>query len=588
VGALVLFLSASISAPAGNAEARSEFYAVTKKPASFTVIDRSKREVLATVPLDGTPFDAVLGAGNTRAYVLQGPEEKGGLSEISVVDLATRTVAARIPVEQSVRRLYWSIDKRFLICASASSVVLFDPMKNEVVATKTPGRLSFKTLFTPDASRFFFISGAERANKEKGTPAHQPSITTFSLEQKDPLADVELPDVSAAVLSPDGKWLYVLDPGNPDKKPERHRDAAVAVIEVETGKIAATHSIGIQPRELSSDLDNGVVTVFARQTAKETATNLYIFRGKDAPTKLEAGEEASGLRSLGSDGVRVILARDSLRFLDKDSNLLRSTVPLSLPSGDKPGEALPLSDCDRLVISVVDRIGEPTGKLAIVDLKQRTVSKEVTTGRGKIRFLKNALAAADAGMALASSARMVSDPTYRAAYIRNPSLYNYGNLYSPPAPNPHVAAGPQGKFVYAFNAQTGDITVLASDDGAILKTIPFGNCDYILPLPGGKFMVARNRGSILLINTATHDFVEYKVPGFFRSLYVFRDSPLMAALTGKGLLFWETEKGAPLGDLTTLEPVLLLEAPPAAPAQVPAPAPAPHPQRSAETKGEEP
>jgi hypothetical protein len=78
-------------------------------------------------------------------------------------------------------------------------------------------------------------------------------------------------------------------------------------------------------------------------------------------------------------------------------------------------------------------------------------------------------------------------------------------------------------------------------------------------------MLARNPGNVLLISTATHDVLEYHVPGGFHGLYLFRGSPLMAALTGKGLMLWETEKGTALDTVTIPEPVLLLEPPPAQP-----------------------
>jgi DNA-binding beta-propeller fold protein YncE len=586
LAANLLFLAASTGTQIAAAGS-SEFYVVTKKPASLTVIDGAKPAVLATVPLDGVPFDAVLGGNHDRAYVLHGVP--GLPLTVSVVDLAARKVATKIEVDANARQLSWSIDKRFLICASTGlspqpasvpaglfapsllgTVVLIDAEKNKVVAMRCPIRFAHTTLFTPDASRFFFINRAERADKKQGTPAREPSITTFAREQKEPLAEAVLPDITAAVLSPDGKWLYALDPGDPNKKPERHRDAAVAVIDVETGKIAATHAIGIQPRSLSSDLDNGVVTVIAQQGPKDTAAKLYVFHGKDAPQKIDAGEEASGLRPVGRDGTRVILARDSLRFLDKAGDVLSPAVPLNATKGaDKsgeityaggnPGEVLPLPDRDRLVMSVVHSNGAPTGKLALVDLKQKAVLKVITSGRGSIRIAKTVLAVAEVAMAAGASARMAADPQLFTGYGGNPILANFSGLYSPPPPNMHVAAGPDGRFVYAFNAQTGDITVVATEDGATPKMIPFGNCEYIRQAPGGKFMVARNAGNVLLIKTDTHESTEHKVPGGFRSLYIFQDSPLMAAATGKGIMLWDIEKGTLVDTLATSEPVLFLE-----------------------------
>jgi len=585
LAAPVLLLSASLCAQDAPTAAGSVFYAVTKNPATFTVVDGSTPRILATVPLDGVPFDAVLGAGNTKAYILHGPADKGASLTVSVVELATRTVSATIPVGPNVRRLYWSHDERLLLCVATGAgdappsatptlvsgqlIVVIDPMKNQVMTSLTSSRFSYRTLFTPDASRFFFINMADGGDRKTGTPGHAPSVTTFSLEQRDPLADVELPDVSAAVLSPDGKWLYVLDPGNV----VRHRDAAVAVIDVGTGKLAARYAIGSQPRGFTADVARGVVSVLGQRTGEHTTTTLYLFTGKDAPATIDAGDEASGLRPMGSDGVRVILARDSLRFLDRDGRRLPAAVFLNpargadaalgmTQVGGSPGEAVPLVGRDRLVMSVVQSNGEPTGTLAIIDLKQHAVLKVIQTGRASARFLQNATAAMaviGAAMDAAASVRMAADPQLRALhYGRN----NNVTLYSPPPPNLRLAAGPEGKFVYAFNSQTDDIAVVASDDGAIVKTIAFGNCSYLLPLPRGKFMLARNPGNILLIDTDTHEAVEHKVSGGFHGLYVFRDRPLLAALTGKGLLLWDTGTGVRLAALSMPEPVLLLDASP--------------------------
>jgi DNA-binding beta-propeller fold protein YncE len=556
--------------------ARAEFYAITRKPASLAVIDGSKPEVLATVSFEGDPFGTVLSKDNSKLYVLHGLPAKDETLTISIVDLATRAVSAKIQVDHRIRQMEWSLDGRFLVCESifgqTGIVVLIDPATNKIVAEKSSERMSFKTLVAADGSRIFFVNLASAADKKKGTPAYKPSITTFDRDHEKPLEDVELPDIAGVVLSPDRQWLYALEPGHQNPLSGHQPPASVAVIDVETGKLAATHWIGIAARELSSDPVSGLVTVFARQSEKGAATTLYVLRGKSEPLEVNVGEAATGLRPLGrADGVRMILAQDKLRFLDRQGRLLNAGVSLtpsdtgfgalgSMKVGGGPDEVMVLPSGDRMVMTIVGRDGAPTGKLAFVDLKAGMVTNVVLTGRSGVRFAKNALAVADAAMSVAASARMATDPKMFAQYSRNPGMFSSANLYSPPPPNVHLATSPDGRFAYAFNNQTDDITIVTSDYGSILKTIPFGNCTGIGTVRGGKFMAARNRGAFLLIDTATNDFTEYKVPGGFHTLVFSDNAPVLAALTGKGIMLWDTDKGTPLGTLALPEPIGLLEA----------------------------
>lgn len=176
-----------------------------------------------------------------------------------MIDLSSRTKVKTIPIAWNTRNLALSKDGNYLICVSNGkgaskkklpeengSVTIIDTAKNEIAATRPAGPLGIRAAYTSDTSRLAVFSRGE-APKKKGAAYIKPAVTIYALEQEKPLAEIEFDRAAEIALSPDDKFLYVLDQGVPSKKPAEHKNGTVSVIDMATAKLVKTHDVAALP-----------------------------------------------------------------------------------------------------------------------------------------------------------------------------------------------------------------------------------------------------------------------------------------------------------------------------------------------------
>jgi YVTN family beta-propeller protein len=588
-----LILILLVAAAGWGLEAKRQFYVLNTKPPSISIVDSDGWKLLSTIPLDPEPTYVVVGSTNRFLYVLHrglfrpNGMLEGGVGELSIVDLEARKPIKKIPLGWNVSNVALSKDGRYVLCVSqgksgkkklpeeSGSITIVDTQKNDVSGVLSAGRLGVQVIFTSDVSRIFVLSQGEPP-KKKGGAYTKPVVTAFALDSEEPLASIELERAQNMTLSRDEKWLYVLDGGVPSKKPKDHRNGGVHVVDVSAAKLAGTFELGTLPRHLTVDPETDSVSVLTQASVKDRRGKLYQLRGTDPPLAVDVGSEPSFVRRLANHRGVFAVTHEDIRFLPDGAPATSALISLNpvkgAPSpaeaikrlGGYPGEVLYLPDQDKAVLTVKDAFGTPTSKVAILNLKDNKVEQVITTGRGSVKFGKIMGA-----MALSVA---MSSLSYYAGYSMaqaTGSPYFYYNVYSfhPASPNLELSASPDGKFIYALNTFSNDVTIINSADGTVIERVAVGGgCRRLGLAPGGKFVYSNTSGQFNLINTQTNKkHLEYKLPsGRINNLRTLEPEGKIVALTSKSLLIWDAESGEQVATVEGFnEPYLLLE--PAAP-----------------------
>jgi YVTN family beta-propeller protein len=583
---LVLFIGCT----AWSLEPKRQIYVIGVKPPSISSVDSQDLKITGTAPLAENPAYALMSPDNKHIYVLhngafslQGnlPKEPG---ELSIVDSTALSNVKKVKLGWNTSRLSLSKDGRYLLCFSGGraafkklsqepgSVTIIDTVKNEEVANLSLGRLGKEVLGTSDLSRIFVLSAGEGARKKKdGTPPAKPALTVFSLNSEKPLAEIEFDYwIKEMALSRDEKSLYLLDPGDPNNKPQKNRNGVVHVVDVANAKLVASHDVGTSPRGLEVDANNDAITVLAQASAKDHKGKLYSIRDNHLTPAADLGSDPQFVTRFGNRTDRTVVSHDDLRFLGDDGQLTSSFVALN-PKGDSaggaslkriggyPGEVLYLPDQKKAVMTVMGAGGVPTSKVAIVNLNDNTVENVVTTGRGSVKFGKFM-----GSMALSVAMSMGS---YYAGYsyaqaTSSPYFFYNVYLFTPKAPNLELTASADGKFVYALNTQTNDVTIVDSGTGAVLDKVPVGgNCQRIMTTPAGRFVWSHTLRQVDLIDTQTNKkHLEHKLAsGKINGIYVDEPENRVLALTTNSMLVFDAGKGSLVSTVEGLgQPYLLV------------------------------
>lgn len=567
VGAIgVIVLAAPMS---WSTREKSEFYVINTDPPSVAVVDGQSLKPLGSIPLDPNPSYAVIGPQNRYLYVLHNGllNPSGKLpkvaSELSILDTSSRKLVKKIPVGWYASKLSFSEDDHYLLCFSQgrsgkkkveqvpASVTVIDTATNNVEVDLSAGHRGEQILFTRDASRIFVLTRGEKPKRKGVVPAVKPAVTIFSLDSEEPLAVIDLRQEAMQMeLSPDEKWLYILDGGHPAKKEAKNVDGAVHVVNLSTLKLAGDYNVGTLPRTLSVDETTDTLTVLAQASMKDRHGKLYQFRGNHLLRTGDVGEAPMSVERFQDRPGMFVMSHDEISFLPDEGPLASSFVALN-PKNKRagyPGETLYLPGQNEVVLSLLRWYGKgtlkylPTSKVAIADLNGKKMEHVITTGRGGVKFAKTM-------GALALSAAMTY-LSYAPAYYMAQSTGSYYFFYDVYVfrmrpPNLSLAASPDGKFVYALNTFTDDVTVINSEDGSVLDKVPVGvSCRRVQLAPGGKYVCAYASKKITLIDTQTQKATVHELTsGHVNTVYTDDANGRILALTTDSVLIFDTEKG---------------------------------------------
>ncbi len=215
---------------------------------TLSLLDLRTAQLVAQVPLGAEPYGVVADAA--RAYV-----SLTAGARVAVVDLATRTLVQTLPVESFPAGLALSGDYLYvthLYTGRITRLYLPEPTQSQVMATEAEANLAQNLAWQPDGRRAYLPLTLMHTDAVPLRPEAAVSAIVKVLDLAEFTASagewiaLAAPDRAvnlpvAAVVSPDGRWLYVANAGTDD----------VAVVDLSTQQTALVIAVGHNPRGLA-------------------------------------------------------------------------------------------------------------------------------------------------------------------------------------------------------------------------------------------------------------------------------------------------------------------------------------------------
>lgn len=327
------------------------------------------------------------------------------------------------------------------------------------------------------------------------------------------------------LLSPDGQWLYLLDRGEPSGKPEKNVPGSLLVVSASTAALAATIEVGTAPRPPFADADHESFLLLSESGPSDrraSSGRLTVVRGAEAVARLAVVADPLFLRVRG-DRVFVVGER-AISEVDPAGWWERQQMPVQ----ERTASELALSPDGKrgFVLFAGSR------KLSVLDLERRTTVAHVGTGRGGVKFGKTlgAIAASMAATAASYGQGMA------VAQTQGRSWFTYKvYAFSPGAVRTSLVVGPDGKYVYALNTQTKDVTIVDANSGTVVDKVACGGQALSLFGERGPLIVIDGETLRLLDTTNRKVTRELKFEDALRvELLATPDPARVVALGGRG------------------------------------------------------
>jgi DNA-binding beta-propeller fold protein YncE len=541
---LALALANLGSASAGFAQQATRAYVLDSGARALVALELPSGKRLGALPLAGAPTALLRSPDGSRLVVLdRGPgedkDERGykatGKSSATVVDPATLAVVGRVELGSGVStgRAYWSSDGRrlTLLCPgyepkNPAEAQIRELVNVDVGAGREAGRLTLDAGSTPiaaskDGQSLALVQGLPRTEKFP-----YPQSRLF-------VVDLALPSVRAKLetgtwnnLYSDGAHFYLLDEGKPDKNPQKNRNGAVQVASLERGALAGSLDAGRGPRGLYQDESGGQVFIPSDGPPGSSEGELRVVRGETLAATLKVAANPKLL--VRERDVVYVVGEKAVTLVDPVALQVTATIPLARGSeglvddGDQPTELKVSLDGKHAFAHYGLQ-----HKVATLDLEAKQAVGSAKTGRGGKKFLGNMMGGlyGYAGMWAAG---------YSIWIHTQPSM---------------LAVRPDGRYAYAINNQTKDITVVDGMTGKSAEMIG-GNGYALEVLKDGRFMFEVSDSELRLVDLERNvKAAETPLPDL-RGLFFAPDRSVAVALAKQAVLALDGATGKELARLT--------------------------------------
>ncbi|MGH9264317.1 MAG: beta-propeller fold lactonase family protein [Acidimicrobiales bacterium] len=265
---------------------------------TVSVVDTATNTVVATIPVGDQPNALAVRPDGTRVYVAN-----GGSDTVSVIDTATNTVVATIPVGNFPQGVAVRPDGARVYVATFDGLAVIDPATNSVVAT-IPVVAGAGMAFSPDGRRMYVANQALDA------------LTVVDTTTNTVVTDIPVGHSPHGVaVRPDGARVYVTNQSS----------LSVSVIDTATNAVVATLPVPRDPTGVALSPDGSrlyVASLSGAVTVIDTATNAVV-----ATVPVPFAREVA----VAPSGDRVYVTRDAdgqLAVLDTATNTVVANVPV--------------------------------------------------------------------------------------------------------------------------------------------------------------------------------------------------------------------------------------------------------------------
>ena len=499
---------------------------------------------LGSLALPGTPVALLQSPDGSRLVVLdRGPgEDKGdrgykatGKSSAVVVDPATLTVVGRVELGAGVAggHSYFSPDSRrlTLLCPGYEAKNPAEAQARELVNVDlTTGRETGRLTLEPGSVPSGLGQGGQSLSVIQGLPRTEkfpyPKSQLLVVDLAGPSVRSKLDMGGWANAHSDGAHFYLLETGKPDKDPQKNRNGRVQVASLERGALVGNLDAGRGPDGLYPDEARGQVFVPSQGPPGASEGELRVIRGDSLAATLKVAARPKLLAREG-DAVYVV-GEKAVTLVDPVALRVTATIPLArgneglVDDGDLPTELQVSRDGKRAFVHYGLH-----HKLATLDLEATKAVDSSKTGRGGKKFLGHMMGGLYgwAGMWAVG---------YSIWIRTGPSM---------------LAVRPDGRYAYAINNQTKDITVV---DGATGKSVEMigGNGYSLELLKDGHSMIEVSGSELRLVDMERNvKAAEIPLPDL-RGLFFPPDRSVAVALARQVVLVLDGASGKELARLS--------------------------------------
>jgi DNA-binding beta-propeller fold protein YncE len=554
--ALALSVLSGLLAPAGAQPAARAFVLDAGAPA-LTSIDLASGRRTAALPLSGTPSWLVQGDDGRYLVALDyGPgEDKGdrgykaaGRSSATVIDANEFKVVGRVELGFGLDSVLIGADGRLTVtCPGYDAKDPREALPRELVVVdlataRETGRLPLEpgtelTWRSRDGRALALLQGLPRPGKY---PWPRSKVSIVDVARSAVTATLDA--VGWDLVERDDDRLYLINRGKPDGNPQKNRNGTIDVITLAEGRVERV-DIGRSPAGVFF-VEGGLLAVASEGAAGGEAGELRFLReGRLAATLPVASRPRLVTQLAGA--VWVVGARAVTR-VDPASLQITATIPFTkgaesvVDDGDQPFEMVVTPDARRGFIHYPAQ-----DKVAVLDLEQGKVIGSAKTGRGG-KKLFNA---------------MMSGLTYGAS----DRVYSY----HPGSDPPQMLARPDGRFAYALNLDTSDVTVVDAETAQAVTKIGAGG--RALAFLGGSTLLVLGQG-LQVIDTARNVKVDPPLLPALRGLSPSPDGAFAVALAERTVVILDGATGKERARLTDfVKPTRVAFAESGPPAEPPTP-----------------
>ena len=263
-------------------------------------------------------------------------------------------------------------------------------------------------------------------------------------------------DPKNPVLSPDGKFVYLIEEGKPSGNPEKNVNGRLHVVSLESRKLEVTVDAGSKPRGLVLDEAGQQLLVLSDEPpvkGRERAGDLRVIRGSVVQPPIKVAKNPRFVRAAPKVNRMYVLGENDITTL---------SLPDFMPLGSTPAKGG--FGVDDLVVTADGARGLMLfgGTVNILDLEAGKPMDSIRTGRMSALLINAAVAGT-----LTELSRRSGE---REAARKNQSYYSYTE-YSLRDVNPSIALRPDGRFVYFVNNETRDVTIIDVGNATVVDKI---------------------------------------------------------------------------------------------------------------------